>query len=111
MTARSITYLVEFSLLFLVWTTFTVSYHFVSKGAWRKTSAGRHLMSMGVSLSVIGAQIILNILFGNYPGKFVIGVVLYSTMVIVGVQRLVLLLRAYRERLQQERAERSSATR
>lgn len=97
MTARSITYVVEFSLLFLVWLSFTVSYHIVSKGAWRRSPVGRHLMAMGVSLSVIGAQIIINLFLGQYPGRFIIGVCVYGLMVLVGIQRLVLLWQARRQ--------------
>jgi hypothetical protein len=110
-TARTITYLVEFVALFLVWTTFTISYHVVSRGAWRKTPTGRHLMSMGASLSVIGAQIIANLFLGEYPGRFAVGIVLYGSLVLVGVRQLFLLLHARRQRDLEERGERSSATR
>lgn len=96
MSLRNVVYLAEFSLLFLVWMTFTVSYHFVSDGRWRKTPEGRHMMTMSASLTLIGAVILCNLFLGEYPGRFLVGVTVYGLIPLMGLRQLALLLTARR---------------
>lgn len=61
----------------LAW-TFVVRYGFWSP--WRETVVGRSLMYVWVSLTVVLTLITLSFWFGDYPGRFYVRLVVYSTL-------------------------------
>lgn len=96
MSSKVITFVAIFAAMFAVWLTFSIYYAVSTGGQWRRTPEGRHLMSLAVVFVWNTALILLNVVLGQYPGRFVVQVVSYSAFVLVGIQRIVLLVRAQR---------------
>lgn len=48
---------------------FPVLYHIGSKGTWRHTEMGRHLMAFSAAVSLALLALLLRIAFGDYPGR------------------------------------------
>jgi Kef-type K+ transport system membrane component KefB len=96
-------YLLEFVAMFLVWLIVTVVYHFTTGGAWRRTSAGRLLMADSVLFVWVTALILAGILFHNYPGRILVGIVSYALFVATGVWRLRLIVKAQSEKRRERR--------
>ena len=101
MTAQQVVYLVLFSAMFAVWLGVVLTYHIMSGGRWRRTPEGRHVMLIGVVFVWVSALTLANLLFGHYPGRFVIGVTSYSLFVIMGAQRLAMIIGAQRRKARQ----------
>lgn len=108
MTAQQVVYLVLFSAMFGVWLAVVLTYHFMTRGAWRRTREGRHVMTFGVIFVWVSGLILANLLFGRYPGRYVIGVISYSSFVLIGAQRLVMIVRAQREKRRRMAATRAA---
>lgn len=104
-------YLVEFGAMFAVWLAVVVTYHVMSRGAWRRTPEGRHVMVFGLLFVWVSGLILANLAFGRYPGRVWVGVISYGSFVLIGVQRLLIIVRAQlaARRLQTARAARAAA--
>ena len=59
----------EYIVLTLGFVTFTISYHTLTRGAWRRSVAGRLLMALGSSCSVILGLSILRIFGPEEPWR------------------------------------------
>lgn len=73
----------EYWLLLAGFLAFTIGYHALTRGAWRRTTAGRILMSLGASCSVIMLQVIFRLIFRNAEWRIYVAMV--SNGVLVGV--------------------------
>jgi hypothetical protein len=60
---------VEYFALLIGFVTFTVSYHVLTRGDWRRTTAGRILMALGSSCSVILVLSVLRIFAPDEPWR------------------------------------------
>lgn len=111
MQTQRIVYLIESAAMLAVWLGVVVTYHVMSGGRWRGTPEGRHVMVFGALFVWSGALTMVSILFGQYPGSFLVGVISYAAFVLIGVQRLALIVRAQRfaRRRQTARADRAAA--
>jgi hypothetical protein len=97
-TAKLITFLVEFSVIAVVWGAVMVTYHWQSGGRWRRSAVGGHLMATAACFTWSAALTVINLLAGDYAGRFVVQVASYGAFAIIGVQRLVLMaLQRHRE--------------
>jgi hypothetical protein len=95
-TARTVTFVVEFAAMALVWNTVMVAYHVASKGRWRRTPAGRHVMAMAACLAWNADLVLLNVVFPHYSGRFAVQVISYAVPTLVGIQRFILMVRQLR---------------
>lgn len=94
MSAQRVVYLILFCALFVIWASVVTTYHVMTGGRWRRSPEGRHVMVFGALFAWNSALAILNVIFGQYPGRFVIGVASYSTFILIGAQRLAMIVRA-----------------
>lgn len=51
---------------------FPVLYHFGSRGEWRHTDLGRHLMAFSVAVGAALLALLLRIVLGDYTGRAVV---------------------------------------
>jgi hypothetical protein len=77
---------------------FVATYHISSRGAWRETSEGRYLMATKTILASLFLLVLSTQLFGDWPGRQVVAVVLYATYAVFPWWLYVLLLRAIRRK-------------
>jgi hypothetical protein len=91
-------YIVEFVAMFGVWLAVVLTYHFMTKGRWRRTPEGRHVMVFGLCFVWVTGLILANVVFHNYPGRAVVGLVSYASFILVGFQRLFMIVHAQRAR-------------
>lgn len=75
---------------------FVLGYHFSSRGAWRKSEAGRFMMAVYACLTSLFLLIIANRIFGDWPGKSIVTVTLFTTYCIFAWWPLRLLSKANR---------------
>lgn len=97
-------YIVEFVAMFAVWLAVVVTYHIMSEGRWRRTPEGRHVMVFGLCFVWVTGLVLANIVFHQYPGRNVIGFVSYGSFVLIGLQRLYLIIVAQLARRAAKRA-------
>jgi hypothetical protein len=91
-------YIVEFIAMFGVWLAVVVTYHFMTGGRWRHSPEGRHVMIFGLCFVWVTGLVLTNVAFRNYSGRAVVGLVSYGSFVLIGLQRLVMIVRAQRAR-------------
>lgn len=94
-----ITFLAIFVVMGLVWATFMVSYHVLTRGAWWRSFEGRCLMTLGGCFVWNAGLIIFSFIAGGdnpSAGRLVVQLVSYSTFAVVGVGLTLLLYRAQR---------------
>jgi hypothetical protein len=94
--SRQFTYVVEFLAMLLTWGTVVVTYHVMTGGRWRKSIEGKHVMTLGVIFVWLSALILANLVFRDYPGRWLIGTASYSLPTIYGLWRLAMIVRAQR---------------
>jgi hypothetical protein len=68
----------EYFVLLLGFVVFTISYHVLTRGDWRRTVAGRLLMALGASCSVILGLSVLRIFAPERPWR------IYATALALG---------------------------
>jgi hypothetical protein len=91
-------YIAEFIAMFGVWLTVVLTYHIMTGGRWRRTPEGRHVMVFGLCFVWVTGLTLANVLFRNYPGRPVVGLVSYASFILVGLQRLFMIIRAQQKR-------------
>ena len=77
---------------------FPFLYHHRSRGRWRHSALGWHLMAMTVVIGLFLTLAATVRLFGPYPGIAVVAVILYGAVDVLLWQRVILMLSATRER-------------
>jgi hypothetical protein len=63
---------------------------------WEQSSIGRQTMAISVSMALILVNSTLIVLFKNYPGRGVIRIVLFATIIPALWWRVILIIRAQR---------------
>jgi hypothetical protein len=91
---QRVVYLILFCAMFIVWLAVVLTYHLMTGGRWRRSPEGRHVMIFGVLFTWNSGLAIANLIFGQYPGRFIIGVTSYATFILIGAQRLGMIVRA-----------------
>lgn len=100
MTAKLITFLVEFALIAIVWGAVGITYHWQTRGRWRRSLVGAHLMTVAGCFTWSAGLTVFNILAGDYAWRFPIQVVSYGAFIVLGIWRLTLMtLQRHREAL------------
>lgn len=82
---------------------FVAYYWTATKGTWKKSAMGRHLMGLTASIGVVLTNTLIIMAWPGYPGRPWVGLVAYTASVAFLVQRCVLLNRAnHGERLESQ---------
>lgn len=76
---------------------FPVLYHAGSKGTWRHTELGRHLMAFSVAVGYALLALLLRIALGDYPGRSVVNFSAIFSLVGVTWWRSVQYIRVWRK--------------
>lgn len=77
---------------------FVVGYVVSSRGDWRRTAEGRHMVNFRSALATLMSVSILHNLVPAYPGRDVVRVLVVSWLAVGAVQGCLLLYRAQRAR-------------
>ena len=77
---------------------FLFLYHHRTRGRWRRSAVGWHLMAMTTVMGLFLTLAATVRLFGPYPGIEVVAVVLYAAVDALLWQRVLLMIKATRER-------------
>lgn len=70
-----------------------IAYQVLTRGAWRKTLMGRHIMCFSAMLAALLLHATVVALWSHYPGREVVRWLLYGWLVFVLWRRLYLMLR------------------
>lgn len=73
---------------------FVIAYQVTTGGDWRRSPAGRHLMAFTGNLGALLLLIVAARIWPDYPGRQVITLVMFASLVCQVVWRIVLLHRA-----------------
>lgn len=73
---------------------FVAAYWWTTGGGWRRTAGGRHLMAFTANLGGLLTLVVVNRVFGDYPGRQAITLALFAALVAQIFWRCVLLHRA-----------------
>lgn len=101
-------YIVEFVAMFGVWLAVVLTYHFMTNGRWRYSPEGRHVMIFGLCFVWVTGLVLANVVFRDYPGRAIVGLVSYGSFVLIGLQRLFMIVHAQRQRRALARAARDA---
>lgn len=100
MSGHAITFLVLFSAIAVVWGAVMVTYHWQTRGRWRRSLVGSHLMTVAGCFTWSATLTVINLLAGPYPGRFPLQVISYGSFGLLGIWRLTLMaLQRHREAL------------
>lgn len=101
----------EFLVFLLGLTAFVVYYTVSSRGEWRRSAEGRHMVLFSASLVAFGVMGIVHNLVEAYPGRDVVRVAVVGSAALGGLHRAVLVVRAQRENRRRREAERRARRR
>lgn len=94
---------VEFVLGMLACLVFMVAFHIRTHGAWRTSSLGRNVMLLIAALFVIMLLSIGHTVFGDYPGRERLVMVLFGVYTAVLTHRILILEQLHRSSVAGER--------
>lgn len=77
---------------------FVAVYWWKTRGDWRHSWAGRHVMLLSANFAVLLTLIVMARLWPTYPGRSLVTIVVYAALVTQLVWQCVLLHRAQRRR-------------
>lgn len=77
---------------------FVIAYHWSTRGDWWRNPGGRHVMEFTVNLGLLFGLIVAARLWGDYPGRDEVTLVLFAWLVGQVVWRSVLMHRMQRDR-------------
>lgn len=79
---------------FLACLYFVAAYQWFTQGDWRRNAGGRHLMEFTANLGLLFGLIVLARFWPGYPGRDLLTLAVFATLVGQVVWRIVLLHRA-----------------
>src|SRR5882672_7503319 len=78
--------------------TFVIRYAILSRGAWRRSEAGRFMIIVYANLGALFLSVLANLIFDGWPGRRPVTLILFSAYVIFCWWPHRLLNRAYKLR-------------
>lgn len=86
----------EFLLFLAALTVFVVYYTVSSRGQWRRSAEGRHMVQFRSALVVFGVMGVVHAIVPAYPGRDIVRVAVVGAITLGAVRGAVLVIRAQR---------------